>query len=203
MSEKEKKTIALFGGSFNPPGLHHRHIAELLANKFDLVKIIPCGERPDKAIGVLPKDRAEMSRLAFLGMAPNVELDVFDVFNPRFATNAELEERFKNMGETWHVVGTDLIRGGRSGESYIQRVWSRGKEMWRTLRFAIMIRPEFGCVSEDLPPHHRIIQSDFNSSSTEIRKRIAAGQPVGELVSAEVENYIKESRLYAACPVGN
>ena len=191
-------TIALFGGSFNPPGLHHRHIAELLAKEFDWVKIIPCGMRPDKAIGASPEDRAEMSRLGFASVAPNVELDLFDVFNPRFTINAELEERFKKAGETWHVVGTDLIQGGGIGKSYIQRVWSRGGEMWQTLRFAVLMRPGFSFIPEDLPPHCRLIQPGFNCSSTEIRKRIASGQPVGELVSANVEKYIKARQLYAS-----
>ena len=41
--------IAVFGGSFNPPGKHHRLIAELLAKDFDKVLVVPCGPRPDKA----------------------------------------------------------------------------------------------------------------------------------------------------------
>src|SRR5437764_1365032 len=31
------RRIALFGGSFNPPGLHHRRIAELLPQRHELL----------------------------------------------------------------------------------------------------------------------------------------------------------------------
>ena len=49
------RRIALFGGSFNPPGTHHREIAEMLARHFDEVRIVPCGPRPDKPlVGEMP-----------------------------------------------------------------------------------------------------------------------------------------------------
>lgn len=31
------RRIAVFGGSFNPPGVHHRRVVELLARRFDAV----------------------------------------------------------------------------------------------------------------------------------------------------------------------
>ena len=34
------RTIAVFGGSFNPPGVHHRQIATLLAQSFDEVVVV-------------------------------------------------------------------------------------------------------------------------------------------------------------------
>ena len=37
--------IALLGGSFNPPGIHHLQIVEevLKMNRFETVVVIPCG----------------------------------------------------------------------------------------------------------------------------------------------------------------
>ena len=72
--------IAAFGGSFNPPGLHHRAIAEALARQFDRVDVIPCGPRPDKATvdDVDPAHRAAMAHLMFQGI-PNVRVDESDL----------------------------------------------------------------------------------------------------------------------------
>ena len=42
------KKIGIFGGSFNPPGKHHRDIVEKLSDFFDEIIIVPCGGRPDK-----------------------------------------------------------------------------------------------------------------------------------------------------------
>ena len=63
--------LALFGGSFNPPGLHHRQIAETLARHFDEVIVIPCGPRPDKPItnDVEPIHRAALADLTFARLA--------------------------------------------------------------------------------------------------------------------------------------
>ena len=62
--------IAIFGGSFNPPGLHHRRLAETLARKFDEVRVIPCGPRPDKeATNAVPAIfRAALCDITFGGM---------------------------------------------------------------------------------------------------------------------------------------
>ena len=43
--------LYLFGGSFNPPGLHHEHVVQglqTLCEGDDLIVIVPCGVRPDK-----------------------------------------------------------------------------------------------------------------------------------------------------------
>ncbi|HSJ03477.1 MAG: nicotinate (nicotinamide) nucleotide adenylyltransferase, partial [Verrucomicrobium sp.] len=72
------RRIALFGGSFNPPGLHHRRIALLLAESFDEVRVIPCGPRPDKPeVGSVPSVfRAALCDLTF-GDMPGVAVDLF------------------------------------------------------------------------------------------------------------------------------
>ncbi|MCE9519467.1 MAG: hypothetical protein K8R87_07945 [Verrucomicrobia bacterium] len=71
------RRIALFGGSFNPPGLHHRRIAEILAARFDEVRVVPCGPRPDKpGVSEVPGPfRAALCDLTF-GDLDRVEKDL-------------------------------------------------------------------------------------------------------------------------------
>ena len=73
-------TIAVFGGAFNPPGRHHRAIAEALSRQFDRVVVVPSGPRPDKPSmqDVEPIHRAAMADMAFRGLA-NVRVDLFDL----------------------------------------------------------------------------------------------------------------------------
>ena len=110
--------IALFGGSFNPPGLHHCVIAEALSASFDRVIVVPCGPRSDKSATNLlpPVYRAAMADMAFGDMA-KVEVDLFDLEQERFTRSHELDVRYRERGEVWHVVGVDLIKGGASGTS--------------------------------------------------------------------------------------
>ena len=114
--------IAIYGGSFNPPGRHHRAVVEVLAREFDEVRVIPCGPRPDKAVtGLLPPVyRAALADLAFGGM-PRVVVDLFDLEQDTFTRNWDLQQRYAPLGEVWHVVGTDLVEGGRGGSRRFRR----------------------------------------------------------------------------------
>jgi nicotinic acid mononucleotide adenylyltransferase len=150
------KSIAIFGGSFNPPGLHHAAIAQRLAEMFDEVRVIPCGPRPDKLVtgSVPPVYRAALADIVFGGL-PKVIVDLSDFEQETFTRNHELQTRFEHEGEVWHVVGADLLAGGAKGESPIQQSWARGAELWQTANFAVLRRPGYEIDARDLPPHAR------------------------------------------------
>ncbi len=191
--------IAIFGGSFNPPGRHHRAIAETLAREFDEVRVIPCGPRPDKSVtdSIPPIYRAALADLAFAGL-PKVVVDLFDLEQATFSRNWELQERFAPMGEVWHVVGTDLIAGGGRGAAPIQTSWAKGEELWKTARFAVLQRPGHDIDPGDLPPHSQLIPLNVPGSSTEIRERLGRGESIEDLVLPRVRDYIDRYGLYRA-----
>lgn len=194
----EQKTIALFGGSFNPPALHHRDIAKKLAKEFDEVKVIPCGPRPDKETtnDIDEIHRAVMADLDFSNIAESISVELFDLENGTFTRNHELEEIYKKEGKLWHVVGADLVKGGGSGESFIQTTWAKGRELWNSLNFAVVLREGFDLAPEDFPPNHMVIEPEFSGSSTDARNTAFHRKPLGELVSPEVEAYIERHNLY-------
>src|SRR5688572_25205873 len=121
-----KRTVAVFGGNFNPPGLRHRRIAEELTRNFDEVVIVPCGPRPDKIVtnDIDPLYRAALTTIAFRGVK-GIEIDHFDLEQESFTRTCELEMRYGGRGEVWHVIGSDLIEGGKEGKSTIQRYWEK------------------------------------------------------------------------------
>src|SRR3712207_6078098 len=104
-------TIAVYGGSFDPPGLHHRRIVDELRQHFDHVVVVPCGPRPDKRAGCDPVHRAALTDLAFGGLG-RVEVDLFELEQATFTRTHALDRRYAGRGEVWHVVGTDLVAGG-------------------------------------------------------------------------------------------
>jgi len=195
------KKIALFGGSFNPPGDHHLAIARLLVAHFDSVIIVPCGPRSDKESTqqVTPFHRGEMAKLAFAPLikelAPKLELDLFDLHNSLFTRTYLLEQRYASRGEVWHVVGADLICGGAQGKSQIQTEWMRGEELWRESRFAVITRPGVLVSKADFPPQHVILPLEVSGSSSEIRENIIKNQGAVDL-SSEVKKYILNHGLY-------
>lgn len=195
MSER----IALFGGSFNPPGLHHRLLVETLARHFDHVLVIPCGPRPDKATTniIPPLYRAAMADITFGGME-GVEVDLSDLEQNVFTRSHALEKRYAHRGEIWHVVGLDLIKGGAAGQSEIQRSWENGAELWAASRFAVLTRPGHRFDNADLPPHAVTIDVDVPGSSSEIRDLIQRGESADHLLTPRTVAYIQRYGLYRA-----
>lgn len=191
------KQIALFGGSFNPPGLHHLEIAQELINNFDAVLIVPCGPRPDKQSTneIASEHRRKMIELTFAGLE-KIRFEFFDLGNNTFTRTIDLEKRFKQEGEIWHVVGADLVAGGRSGESPIQKSWHEGQYLWDNSRFAIFARLGYTLEPADLPKHSRLFGVVNPASSQEIRELIQAHREFGHLLPETVKTYIQKMKLY-------
>jgi nicotinate (nicotinamide) nucleotide adenylyltransferase len=193
--------IAVFGGSFNPPGTHHQVIAGLLT-MFDQVIVVPCGTRPDKpSANIVPLEhRKAMAELAF-PEDQRIKLDLHDLEAGEYTPTYLLDRRYKELfpeTEIWHVIGEDIIAGGHEGKSEIQRIWNRGAQIWETLNWVVLTRNGYGAVKEDLPPHHLLIEIDgVFGSGTLIRERRKKGQPIDDLVSPEVAAYIHEHGLYS------
>lgn len=198
------KSIAIFGGSFNPPGNHHAAIAARLTRSFDEVRVIPCGPRPDKpeTDGVPPVYRAALADIVF-GALPGVVVDLSDFEQESFTRNHELQTRFETQGEVWHVVGSDLVVGGGRGESLIQRTWERGEELWSRANFAVLRRPGYEIDARDMPPHAQEIDLMVDGASSDIRVRLGHGQSVADLVGARALAYIERYGLYRAPIPGN
>lgn len=194
------RTIAVYGGSFNPPGAHHRRIVEALRQQFDEVVVVPCGPRPDKpaASEIAPVYRAALADIAFKGIA-GVEVDLFDLEQATFTRTHDLDSRYADRGEVWHVVGSDLITGGGDGCSFIQRVWQGGTDVWRALNFAVLRRPghEFG--PADLPPRHRLVSVEAegsDGSSATIRDHLYRGEGLAGMVTPDVGDFIARHGLF-------
>lgn len=200
------KRIAIFGGSFNPPGLHHREIAEAVLRYvrpgedrpfIDELIIRPCGYRPDKEAtnDVEPIHRAAMADLAFRGLM-RCTVDLSDLERDEFMRTYDVDAvyRAKNDAEIWHVVGTDLLRGENAGTSEM-RSWYRGHELWEQANFLVVVRGPF--VGEDLPPHRVLLDcSRAPRSSRTIREMAFREEDISGWVSPSVEQYIRRHRLY-------
>ena len=140
---QSKSAIAIFGGSFNPPGLHHRQLAVTLLARFERVLAVPCGYRQDKmdaAEGKLAWLESGLRRRSieatFAGL-PGLEIDWSDLGNPAFTPTIDLAARYHDRGELWFVAGADLFAGGAAGLSQIQRTWREGPRIWRELSWAL------------------------------------------------------------------
>lgn len=186
--------IAILGGSFDPPGRQQRELAERLAAAFDRVIIVPQGMRPDRvaAPDTSPVFRAAMADITFRGLE-RVEVELCDLEDQVETHPIELEERFRDIGEIWHVVPAELLHGGRA--SRIFHYWDRAAEMWSQSRFIILRQPHEP-LGDDLPTHHEIWDVRPFLPASELRRRVFEHESVGDLVLPEVASYIDRHGLY-------
>jgi NAD+ kinase len=191
--------IAVFGGSFDPPGLHHRLVVEEMVQHFDRVIVVPCGPRPDKMATneVESVYRAALTDITFRDVA-KVEVDLFDLEQAVHTTTDELDQRYSNLGDVWHIVGSDLTEGGRTGNSVIQKSWKMGDEVWNTLRFAVVAKGNSQPSPDDLPPQSKLytLKTPSDCSSAMISEKIFKREPYGHLVTPEIKAYIERYGLY-------
>ena len=193
------KRIAVFGGSFNPPGLHHRRIVESLSRRFDRVLVIPCGFRPDKPAAKLVSStqRRQMIELTFADML-NVAVLYFDLEAGEFTRTFELDEKLSQEyeGELWYAVGTDIIQGGANARSEVHELWHRGEELWSKLNFAIVSRRDMPASPADFPRKSELIPFESIGSSTEIRKKTSTKETIDHLVVSGVAEFITREGIY-------
>lgn len=191
------RNLAIFGGSFNPPGIHHREVAAQLAPHFDELRVVPCGPRPDKMItnDVEPVYRAAMCDMNFAGLA-KVHVDLFDLEANTFTRTHDLQDRFHGGGTVWHVAGADLMAGGAQGQSVVQREWARGEELWAHSHWAIVKRPGYELAPGDLPPNSRVFESEHLGASTSIRQKVFQHEPYEHLVLPRIARFIERHGLY-------
>jgi len=200
-SQTRKKRIGIFGGSFNPPCKHHFQIIERVIHRFDRIIVFPCGRRWDKpSANILSEEhRKEMARLAFEGI-PKVEIDYLDLDNKIYTPTYYLQKRYENIfpdAEIWHIVGGDIIIGGRNGTSEIHQVWHRGSEIWQSLNFTVIVRPGYEVEPEDMPPHSESVEIKYIlGSGTMVRSRILHGESIDEFVAPNIIKYIQKHKLY-------
>ncbi len=196
--------LALYGGSFNPPGEHHRLTARALAEHVDQVVVIPSGPRPDKPVmrDVPAIHRATMVDMTFR-REPKTRVELWDLETARFTPHCELAQRFAADGagnhDVWLVVEAGWLRGGAAGQSQIQTAWQDGVRLWREGRFLALRRAGEELPTSDLPPRCRVIELPFVAPPN-IRDKVFHHQPIDGLVTPEVAAYIERHRLYRGGP---
>ena len=190
------KRIALYRGSFDPPGRHQREAVAALAGRFDEVVVIPHGPWPDtpELADTSPIHRATLADMTF-GDLPNTRVELSDLERGVFTFDHEYEAEFAAQGEVSHVVTAPEVEGGSRGESSIHRDWDRGPEMWGRLHFTVLESADSPADAEDLPPNSEVVRVERIARSREIRDRVYHRQPINEWVVPRAKAYIERHNL--------
>lgn len=191
--------IGVLGGSFDPIHAGHVAAAETVrsARGLDRVDLVVAAQPPHKSACVASfVDRVQMARLAVAGRPG---LAVSDAEGGRdgpsytFYTVTGLSSERVSL-----LVGADMLADLPS--------WHRAEELVAAVEVVGFARPGFDFESaqkafEGAFPGARLACVEVPAvdvSSTEIRRRLAAGEPVGDLLPPGVEEFIRQKGLYGA-----
>jgi nicotinate-nucleotide adenylyltransferase len=207
--------IGILGGSFNPPHLGHLALAVQARDQLGLERVLlmplhtPAhkGGAPDPG----PEHRLEMCRLA-AAYEPGVEACDLEVRRAGTSytadTLSEIHERHPE-DELTFIVGADTALTLPS--------WHRPETVMALARLAVAGRPGtdggevldalltvvpagFGgaeCKAREGSPGIVFLTLEpVAASSSQARERLAAGEPVGDLLTPAVARYIADHGLY-------
>lgn len=185
----------IFGGSFNPPHLAHLIIAETMrdVHALDRVLWIPGAHPPHKDPAALaPAEH----RLAMVQLAtadhPHFEVSTIELERPGpgYTIDTILELKQRSSDEFLLIVGGDSLADFHT--------WRDPLHILAEVPLLVYDRP--GAAASSLPiPKERLARTPvplLSISSTDIRRRCAAGTSIRYLVPGAVEAYIREHQLY-------
>ncbi|MBP5273876.1 MAG: nicotinate-nucleotide adenylyltransferase [Abditibacteriota bacterium] len=187
------KRTGIMGGTFDPVHVAHLALAEAARERFglDRVLFVVSAFPPHKpAGGITPAEaRYEMVRLA---VESNPYFQPCDLEMKR-NTPSYTVDTVRELGELFPGEELYLILGMDEAQNF--RKWREYETILKKCRVAAAWRPGSGEPDPELPVicFHA---PEMNISSSDIRKRIAAGRSVRYLVPEAVYDYITEKGLY-------
>ena len=180
--------VVLYGGAFDPPHLGHVAVADAARERFGVERLVVLvSERPGhRAVTASVDDRLALAAAAFPG--DEVRVDPY----PR---TVELL-RAEAFEDPLFVIGADQFLAFLA--------WSEPSEVLERTRLAVATRPgypraELETVLEDLDRPERVLFFEIEpnpAASTDVRARIAAGEPLDGLVPVAVARLVAERGLY-------
>ena len=195
-----KQTIALFGGSFDPPHIAHQHIPLFLLKKhladevwFVPVKHHPFGKvvTPDEQRVVMVEKMIQHLIAEYPEYAQKLRIECWEIHKNQRSytvqTLAALAQQYPDKKFSW-VIGTDNLEKFHLWHEY-QRIIQE---------FGVFVYPRVGYPPVPLREGMTYLAHapEVNVSSTELRQKVKAKKTITNLVIPQVEQHIMQEQLY-------
>ncbi len=194
------RRIGVFGGAFDPPHIAHVALARAAIEqlRLDVLFVIPTGEAWHKSRSLTSAaHRLEMAHLAFAEL-DCVVIDPRETLRtgPSYTVDTLLELRTEfPKAQLFLALGEDQAQTLGS--------WHRFSEIPGFATICVAGRADFtraggifNALPSEIPGLRQLEMPPMEVSATEIRLRLAHGQPATSLVFDPVARYIAHHHLY-------
>lgn len=204
MNGEDDLRVGIYGGTFAP--IHNGHVAAAKAfmeqMKLDYLFIIPACIPPHKQIDFsdAPAYRLKMCELAFKDTDGVIISDCEIRRGGKSYTYDTLKEFQRHGTRLFLLCGTDMVL--TFGD------WYRAEDIFK-MCYPVYVRRENDAiltkrVVDKITEYYnkygvmfrRIVTEPLEISSTEIRRKVAEGKDISDLVPKSVAEFIKENKLY-------
>jgi len=196
------RSVGILGGTFNPPHVGHLVCAQEARHQLglDVVVLMPVAAPPHKEIGDDPGPRARLE-LCRLTAAGDDGVDVSALEIERGGASYTVDT-LRAVHESSPEDALTFIVGGDMAQSL--PTWREPEEVLALATLAVAEREGIGRQDvtarlSGLVPPGRVRFFDMprlDISSSDIRRRVAAGRPIRHLVEDPVADYIEAHGLY-------
>lgn len=199
--------LLIFGGTFDPPQRAHVSLPREALRRLDCTRLlyVPTSGNPLKS----QQPTASEHRLAMLRLAlrdvPEAEISLLELARPAPAYTVDTLLALRtSFGPATRMR---LLMGSDAAISFPR--WHRPQTILDLATPAVMLRPpdtreSFGAAMRRL---HDPLHADFwmrclidvpmlDVSASEVRRRLASSEPIGDLLLPQVERYIVQHGLY-------
>ncbi len=201
--EGAARRIGVLGGTFDPPHVGHLWLAAFAAGALDLDRVLfmPAAKPPHKGQRPISKatDRLLMTRLA-IHADPLFELSALEMERPGPSYTIDSVAELKRLypeAQLFLVMAADSlaqIDTWREPDRLLDEVeWAVGPRTGAELPDRSALEERFGDRASRI---HLLDGPSLDVSSSEIRRRVAAGHTIRYLVPREVEELIIARELY-------
>jgi nicotinate-nucleotide adenylyltransferase len=194
-SRDDRVRLAVYGGTFDPPHLGHLVVAGDVHFRLgvDRVVFVPAADPPHKRglVRTPASLRLEMVRAAVQGDA-RFDVDDLELHREGPSYTVETLREFRRRdsdAELFFLIGVDALRD--------LPTWRDPDEVARLATLVMLARGGESNIPDPRFRVHRVPVTRVDVSATEIRRRVAAGEPIRYLVPESVREIIEREKLYS------
>lgn len=200
----QKKVIAIFGGSFNPPLNSHLELAKQIITNLDYIQkviFVPVSTKYNRKSNLIEDEHRYNMLKLMCSNEEKLEVSDIELTYGRQLYTIETLDIFKNKYpeyDIYFVMGTDNLKE--------LHTWMKPEKILNSYKIIVLERGKDKI--EEIVKCDKLLKDNKKSlisskkikpiviSSTIVREKIRKGENVEEFLKKEVLEYINHKRLY-------